>query len=98
MMNTAWAATSTASGRFDALETCSDIADLNDRFEELRARGAGYLELRPSERSACATRTAAEPARSRIRAPIPRPPQRTSRTPWTVSLRPLGLSSTRLTR
>ena len=49
MVNIAWAATSTASGRFDALDTRSDIADLNDRFEELRARGEGYLELRRTE-------------------------------------------------
>lgn len=44
-----WAATSPASGRFDAVETRSDIEALNDRFAELRARGGGYLEVRRIE-------------------------------------------------
>jgi hypothetical protein len=49
VVNVAWAATSPATGRFDALVTRSDIEPLDDRFGALRARGEGYLEVRRSE-------------------------------------------------
>jgi hypothetical protein len=48
MIDVVWTATSPVSGRFDPVETRSDIEVLNDRFATLRARGEGYLEIRRS--------------------------------------------------
>ncbi|MFE7853814.1 hypothetical protein [Streptomyces sp. NPDC057403] len=45
-MSVAWAATAPESGRFCAVERCSDMPELTDRFGELRSRGGGYLEVR----------------------------------------------------
>ncbi|GCD20938.1 hypothetical protein CTKZ_25000 [Cellulomonas algicola] len=45
-MNVTWAATSPTTGRFDALERTTDVADLARRVGELRLRGNGYLEVR----------------------------------------------------
>jgi len=44
-----WAATSPVSGRFDPVETRSDLVALDDRFAALRARGHGYLEVRRTD-------------------------------------------------
>ncbi len=44
-MNISWSATSPTSGRFVPMER-SDVAGLVERFEELRAQGCGYLEVR----------------------------------------------------
>jgi hypothetical protein len=41
-----WSATSPASGRFDALETRSDVRGLASRFDQLRAQDQGYVEVR----------------------------------------------------
>lgn len=49
MVSVSWAATSPASGRFDAVEKYSNVEALNDRFAALRARGEGYLEVRRNE-------------------------------------------------
>jgi hypothetical protein len=49
VVDVVWAATSPTSGRFDPVETSSDVEILNDRFAALRARGEGYVELRRSE-------------------------------------------------
>jgi hypothetical protein len=45
-----WAATSPVSGRFSPAETRSDVADLSERFNELRSHGQGYLEVRLPDR------------------------------------------------
>ena len=45
-VDVAWSATSPVSGRFDAVETRSDVQLLNERFAALRALGHGYLEVR----------------------------------------------------
>ncbi|MEU2284587.1 hypothetical protein ABZ614_22025 [Streptomyces sp. NPDC013178] len=45
-MSVRWAATALESGRFSALERCSDVGELVDHFNELRSRGQGYLEVR----------------------------------------------------
>ncbi|MEU6339586.1 hypothetical protein ABZ883_01340 [Streptomyces sp. NPDC046977] len=45
-MNVVWAATAWESRRFDAVERESHPADLEDRFDALRSRGEGYLEVR----------------------------------------------------
>jgi hypothetical protein len=44
-MSVAWTATSPESGRFSPGERRSDVRDLSDRFNELRSRGQGYLEV-----------------------------------------------------
>ncbi|NHO82256.1 Imm1 family immunity protein [Micromonospora sp. CMU55-4] len=44
-MNISWSATSPTSGRFVPTER-SGVAGLVERFEELRAQGRGYLEVR----------------------------------------------------
>lgn len=44
-MNISWSATSPTSGKFAPVER-SDIAGLIERFDELRAQGRGYLEVR----------------------------------------------------
>jgi len=49
MVDVVWAATSPASGRFDPVETRTGVTVLNERFEVLRARGEGYLEVRRIE-------------------------------------------------
>ncbi|MFE6288249.1 hypothetical protein [Streptomyces sp. NPDC057877] len=45
-MQVTWAATALDSGRFTAVERCSDVRELAGHFSELRARGQGYLEVR----------------------------------------------------
>ncbi|WP_316759435.1 hypothetical protein [Streptomyces herbicida] len=45
-MSVTWAATALESGRFSAVERCSDVRELADHFKELRSRGQGYLEVR----------------------------------------------------
>lgn len=45
-MSVIWATTSPESGRFSPGEKCSDGRDLSARFNELRTRGQGYLEVR----------------------------------------------------
>jgi hypothetical protein len=45
-MSVTWAATALESGRFPAVERCSDIRELAYHFNELRCRGQGYLEVR----------------------------------------------------
>ncbi|MER5600020.1 hypothetical protein [Streptomyces sp. NPDC002265] len=44
-MSVTWAATAPESGRFCAVERCSDVRELTHRFHELRSRGQGYLEV-----------------------------------------------------
>ncbi|MFG2061510.1 hypothetical protein ACGFIK_08800 [Micromonospora sp. NPDC048871] len=44
-MDISWSATSPTSGKFAPVER-SDIAGLIERFDELRAQGRGYLEVR----------------------------------------------------
>ncbi|MFD7876888.1 hypothetical protein ACFV5G_22745 [Streptomyces sp. NPDC059766] len=44
-MSVTWAATAPESGRFCAVERCSDVGELAHRFHELRSRGRGYLEV-----------------------------------------------------
>lgn len=45
-MSVTWAATALESGRYSAVENCSDVRELADHFKELRSRGQGYLEVR----------------------------------------------------
>ncbi|MFJ4846509.1 MULTISPECIES: hypothetical protein [unclassified Streptomyces] len=45
-MNVVWAATAWESRRFDAAERNSHATELEDRFDALRSRGEGYLEVR----------------------------------------------------
>src|SRR5204863_114447 len=45
-MGVVWTATLPESGRFSPFESCSKVSDLSYRFNELRSRGQGYLELR----------------------------------------------------
>lgn len=45
-MSVMWAATSSESGRFSPGERRSDVKDLSNRFNDLRSRGQGYLEVR----------------------------------------------------
>ncbi|MFC4148067.1 hypothetical protein ACFO0M_17575 [Micromonospora mangrovi] len=46
-MTISWSATSPTSGKFAPVER-SDFAGLVERFDELRAQGRGYLEVRGS--------------------------------------------------
>ncbi|MGC4874968.1 Imm1 family immunity protein [Micromonospora sp. DT43] len=46
-MTISWSATSPTSGKFASVER-SDFAGLIERFDELRAQGRGYLEVRGS--------------------------------------------------
>ncbi|MCX5009151.1 hypothetical protein OHB05_42295 [Streptomyces sp. NBC_00638] len=46
-MSVTWAATSPKSGRFHPVERRSEVKDLSDRFNDLRSRGQGYIEVRP---------------------------------------------------
>ncbi|MEV0474192.1 hypothetical protein AB0I50_30260 [Streptomyces prunicolor] len=45
-----WAATSPESGRFHPVERRSEVKDLADRFNDLRSRGQGYVEVRSPNR------------------------------------------------
>ncbi|MEU9391885.1 hypothetical protein AB0D86_18015 [Streptomyces sp. NPDC048324] len=45
-MSVTWAATAPESGRFCAVERCSDMSELTEHFGALRSRGRGYLEVR----------------------------------------------------
>ncbi|MDG4822012.1 hypothetical protein O7635_09110 [Asanoa sp. WMMD1127] len=45
-MSVTWAATSPETGRFDGSERTTTTAALEGRFNALRSRGAGYLEVR----------------------------------------------------
>ncbi|MFE5969108.1 hypothetical protein [Streptomyces sp. NPDC056463] len=45
-MSVVWAATSPESGLICPVERCSEVRDLTDRFNELRSRGQGYIEVR----------------------------------------------------
>ncbi|MFD7771115.1 hypothetical protein [Streptomyces sp. NPDC059787] len=49
-MSVVWAATSPESGLFHEVERCSEVKDLSDRFNDLRARGQGYVEVRWPDR------------------------------------------------
>src|SRR3954466_15047836 len=49
-MSVVWAATSPESGLFHPVERCSEVKDLSDRFNELRSRGQGYVEVRSPNR------------------------------------------------
>jgi hypothetical protein len=45
-MSVVWAATSPESGLFHPVERRSEVKDLSDRFNDLRSRGQGYVEVR----------------------------------------------------
>lgn len=45
-MSVQWTATALESGRFSAIERCTDLADLSAHFNALRAGGQGYFEVR----------------------------------------------------
>ncbi|MFV8184528.1 hypothetical protein [Streptomyces sp. AF1B] len=45
-MSVMWAATSLESGLFHPVERRSELKDLSDRFNDLRAVGQGYVEVR----------------------------------------------------
>ncbi|MFG2440558.1 hypothetical protein [Streptomyces sp. NPDC048508] len=45
-MSVVWAATSPESGQFHPVERRSEVKDLSDRFNDLRSRGQGYVEVR----------------------------------------------------
>ncbi|MFJ9710832.1 hypothetical protein [Streptomyces sp. NPDC101234] len=45
-MSVVWAATSPESGLFHPVERRSEMGDLSDRFNDLRSRGQGYVEVR----------------------------------------------------
>ncbi|MCX5115431.1 hypothetical protein OOK13_44845 [Streptomyces sp. NBC_00378] len=49
-MSVVWAATSPESGLFDPVERRSEVKDLADRFNDLRSRGQGYVEVRSPNR------------------------------------------------
>ncbi|MFF8315558.1 hypothetical protein ACF06V_00140 [Streptomyces bobili] len=49
-MSVVWAATSPESGLFHPVERRSEVKDLSDRFNDLRSRGQGYLEIRSPTR------------------------------------------------
>ncbi|MFJ7945219.1 hypothetical protein ACIQ6K_16450 [Streptomyces sp. NPDC096354] len=49
-MSVVWAATSPDSGRFSPVEKRSEVTDLSDRFNDLRSRGQGYIEVRSPNR------------------------------------------------
>ncbi|MFI5967871.1 hypothetical protein ACIA8J_37640 [Streptomyces asoensis] len=49
-MSVVWAATSPESGVFRPVERRSEAQGLSDRFNDLRARGQGYLEVRSPNR------------------------------------------------
>ncbi|WP_247706181.1 hypothetical protein [Streptomyces liliiviolaceus] len=45
-MSVVWAATSPESGLFHPVERRSEVEDLSGRFNDLRSRGQGYVEVR----------------------------------------------------
>lgn len=45
-MSVVWAATSPESGLFHPVQKRSEVKDLSDRFNDLRSRGQGYVEVR----------------------------------------------------
>jgi hypothetical protein len=49
-MSVVWAATSPESGLFHPVERRSEVEDLSDRFNDLRSRGQGYVEVRSLDR------------------------------------------------
>lgn len=49
MVDVWWAATSLETGRFSGVDVRSDVDELRHRFDELRSRGRGYLEVRRNE-------------------------------------------------
>ncbi|MET8860751.1 hypothetical protein [Streptomyces sp. NPDC004579] len=49
-MSVVWAATSPESGLFHPVERRSVVEDLSDRFNDLRSRGQGYVEVRSSNK------------------------------------------------
>lgn len=49
-MSVVWAATSPESGLFHPVERRSEMKDLTDRFNDLRSRGQGYVEVRSPDR------------------------------------------------
>ena len=49
-MSVVWAATSPESGLFHPVERRSEVKDLSDRFNDLRSRGQGYVEVRSPDR------------------------------------------------
>ncbi|MFJ8174401.1 hypothetical protein [Streptomyces sp. NPDC094469] len=49
-MSVVWAATSPESGLFHPVERRSGVKDLSDRFNDLRSRGQGYVEVRSPNR------------------------------------------------
>jgi hypothetical protein len=49
-MSVVWAATSPESGLFSPVERRSEVKDLPDRFNDLRSRGRGYVEVRSPNR------------------------------------------------
>ncbi|MFI6495178.1 hypothetical protein [Streptomyces sp. NPDC050564] len=49
-MSVVWAATSPESGLFHPVERRSEVKDLSDRFNDLRSRGQGYVEVRSPNR------------------------------------------------
>ncbi|MGW0940616.1 hypothetical protein [Streptomyces sp. NPDC002666] len=49
-MSVMWAATSPEAGLFDPVERRSEVKDLADRFNDLRSRGQGYVEVRSPNR------------------------------------------------
>ncbi|MGP3735835.1 hypothetical protein ACTWJ9_22040 [Streptomyces sp. GDS52] len=49
-MSVVWAATSPESARFHPVERRSEVKDLSDRFNSLRSRGQGYVEVRSPHR------------------------------------------------
>ncbi|MFJ7305879.1 hypothetical protein [Streptomyces sp. NPDC099088] len=49
-MSVVWAATSPESGLLHPVERRSAVKDLSDRFNDLRSRGTGYVEVRSPNR------------------------------------------------
>ncbi|MFJ3091422.1 hypothetical protein [Streptomyces sp. NPDC086838] len=49
-MSVVWAVTSPESGLFHPVERRSEVKDLSDRFNDLRSRGEGYVEVRTANR------------------------------------------------
>jgi hypothetical protein len=49
-MRVVWAATSPESELFDPVERRTEVKDLSDRFNDLRSRGQGYVEVRSPNR------------------------------------------------
>ncbi|MGW5355868.1 hypothetical protein ACWERV_35825 [Streptomyces sp. NPDC004031] len=45
-MSVQWTATALESGRFSAVERCTDLPELSAHFNALRSGGQGYIEVR----------------------------------------------------